>query len=251
MVFGFSAILPAFCGAVLYYKYFNKKSAIFLMILFFVEMFMFANKGSIICGTIFLFLADVGFNYSKGIKWKRVMLFCLMTIVIVMFRENLLDVAINIASALGIESYSLKTIQILLRGDSSIVLNSRISIWKEVVNLINNNLFFGKGIGYLESSYSTTGGYAHNVLLDIMASFGIFGGLSYVFILIKSFFKVRKFHDRSKLIFTLTIFIIWFIPMQFSLTFWSAMYFWIYWGLCYYSTGRNISGFGKESNDSK
>lgn len=239
MTFGFSAILPAFCGAVLYYNYFHEKKAILFIVLFFAEMCMFANKSSTLCGIVFLYVSYIGLNYSGRIKWKRLMIACLMTIVIVIFRDSLLDVLINLSSSLGIDSYSLRTIQILLRGDSSIVLNTRILIWEEVVNLIKSNFFFGKGIGYLESSYFYTG-YAHNVLLDIMASVGFFGGAFYLFFLIRSFFQISKIHDRSKMIFTLTIFVLWFVPMQFSLSFWRVMYFWIYWGLCYYSTGRAV-----------
>jgi len=239
MSFGFSAILPAFCGAVLYCIYFSNRRAWILIFIFFVEMVLFANKSAILCAVIFFLVAYIGFDYSFRIKRRRFFLAISAIAFLVIFRNELLNTFFNLIGDTGISSYSIRTIQILLQGDASIVLDTRLSIWREALAITRENFFLGRGIGYLESIYSNTG-YAHNVFLDITSSFGILGGIFFLYVLIKSFFRIRRFNDHGRMVFTVTIFLLWFVPMQFSLTLWRVMYFWIYWGLCYYSTKQPI-----------
>lgn len=253
MSFGFSAMLPAFCGAVISYLYFSNKKMILLVICFLGEIFLFAGKSSSICAFVFMIVAYIFFNRQKKIRWRRLGIISLLSIIVIVFRNNIIGFAMNIVSKFGLYSYGLTTFKMILTGNKQEVFNARLNIWNQVIDLIKENWLFGKGIGYLESTGGSSTGYAHNVFLEIFLSFGVIFGVLFIFVLIKSFFRIKRFNDYNRTVFTLTVLILWFIPMQFSLSFWKVMTFWIYWGLCFYGIGYNYrmkeSGIYKIKDD--
>ena len=90
-------------------------------------------------------------------------------------------------------------------------------------NLNSKFIFFGRGFGY---SRSVLGVYMHNDYLEYIISFGIFG-LSLLLISKKTLIDLLRFKD-PKIIFS-TFFLIYFIPMFFSVnsnSFYVTSIFW-------------------------
>lgn len=233
MQFGFSAILPAFCGTVIWVYYFHKKKMYILMAFFLAELTLCANKSSLLCAMALLLIAFIGFNYKKGIDWNRFFLLCCIFSILFIFKNVIIDIFILVANKLGFYSYSLITVKMMLSGSEGMVLDGRLPIWANALKEFMESPVFGKGAGYLESISSSTG-YAHNVLLDILVSAGMLGAIIFISALIISIGKIMKCKNYDRKIFMLTLFVLWFVPMQFSLTLWKVSSFWIYWGVCFY-----------------
>lgn len=233
MQFGFSIMIPAFCGTLIGTLYFEKKKMYVLMFFFLVEMLICANKSAFLTALFLWITAYIGFNYKKGIRWKRVVLVGILVITTFVFRLQIFDFMVEIAKKTNLYSYSLTTIRMLLSGETELVLGGRFEIWENAIQLFDAAPLIGNGTGYMES-LSTSTGYAHNIELDVLVSYGIVGMLFYVIILLLSLYKLFITRNYPKRTFMLLLFIVWFIPMQFSLSLWKVSSFWIYWGVCFY-----------------
>lgn len=240
MSFGLVGILPAFCGAILQTFYFKHKAMWLFIALFFLELLIFANKSASLCAIVVFCAAYVFFSPSAKNRWKKTILIIISLLLLWALRELILDEMVKVASKMGYTTYALTTFKMMLTGKQEVVLSSRLVIWERVIDEIKDSLFLGKGIGYLES---TSIGYAHNVFLDIIASFGIVGGAFFVWQLVRSIMKIVRFQNHDRAVFAVVILISWLIPMMFSLSFWKAMNFWIYWGVCFYGdrASRNLT----------
>jgi len=233
MQFGFGVMLPAFCGTVIEVFYFNNKKMYLAMLPFLLEMLICANKSSFATAVALLVVAYISFNYRKGIKWIRLISISLIMLVLYTFRLQIFDTFISIADRMGFYSYSLTTIRISLTGKSELIWGGRFSIWEGAFEIFAKAPIIGRGIGYMEGQLSSTG-YSHNVELDILVSSGIMGITIYIIVLLKSIINFYRCHNYAKKIFMLILLVLWFIPMQFSLTLWKVTEFWVYWGVCFY-----------------
>ena len=98
-------------------------------------------------------------------------------------------------------------------------------------------------IGWMEEN---TGNYAHNFFLDLISTFGII--LSF-FILIFLIVMLKKTIYNSNAFFKyflLLIFVLWFFPLQFSLTIWKAEAFWVFVGANLYMNNKGTLRLQRE-----
>jgi len=239
MIFGYGVMLPAFAGCLLQYHYYKKKTAIIPMILFFVELFICANKGAALSGIVLFIVSYIFFREDKRRLARRFFTMVTLGVTIMLFRIQLLKIFVKIAKILSLESYALTTLRIIESGGGDIIFGSRISIWEKVWKMIAVKPMFGYGVGYLES---TSIQYAHNFILDVLVTFGFVGLFIILLLILASIIRMIGFSDSSKRVFVITMFVLSFIPMMFSLTFWDVDTFWVFVGICYsFRKSRRIS----------
>ena len=165
----------------------------------------------------------------------------LATCVGLLFWKEIVFGLISLAEAVGIYSYALKTIQIMLTRDSNYIFSSRTDIWNVAAEWISRKTFFGYGVGAFEVKNNV---YTHNVFLDIAVPFGITGLVVFVIVLFHSIYKMLHNPCRSYRLFQGLCLGCWLIPMQFSLTMWNVSMFWVYWSLYLYDNKyrRRVNG---------
>lgn len=233
MPFGFNFMLPAFASSIILLFYCHYKIAIFPLVIFFMEMLIFANKGSILTALVLLFIGIAYINNGNKISRKVIIITVLCFFSFVLFFQDLFSFAIAIADSLGVDSYALTTIQMILADTSdNHVYDTRLDIWHDAMTTFNKNPVFGCGIGYFSSRNE---GYEHNLILEVLNAWGVLG----LSILIAVFYKcIRKFLGAQSQ--TLKVAIIVFailgvVPLLSSLTLWIHMPFWTFLGLCFKS----------------
>lgn len=227
MPYGFEAMLPAFSGTCVVFFHYKKKCILPLMIIFFSEIIIFANKGAIIAGAAVLFFTYLYSNKKQTISLKKFGGICLGIIVCFWQKNTVLSFFLMLAKKIGIRSYSLITIEESFSKKGGEFFWGRSDLWNKVLEYCKNRVFTGYGIGWLEEN---TGNYAHNFFLDLLSTFGVV--LSF-FILITLIVMLKNTTHNSNThlkYFLLLIFVLWFFPLQFSLTIWKTEAFWVFVG---------------------
>lgn len=235
MPYGFEAMLPAFSGACVIFFYYKKKCIMPLMILFFAEIVIFANKGAIITGAAVMIFTYLYSNNKQNVSWKKLWGVCSGIIVCFWQKNNILHFFIMLAKKIGIRSYSLITIEESFNLQGGEFFIGRSNLWSNVWEYCKQHIFTGYGIGWMEE---ITGNYAHNFFLDLISTFGII--LSF-FILIFLIVLLKKTIYNSNAFFKyflLLIFLLWFFPLQFSLTIWKTEAFWVFVGANLYMNNK-------------
>ena len=226
MPFGFQFMLPAFAASIILSYYYHINIAQLLSLIFFLMMLIFGNKGSILTS---LLLFIVGVSYIKnGNKISRKVIFAAIFFVLFFFLayKEVLDVAIYVVEKLGINSYALATIQIILEDTSSnSVYDTRINIWQDSLEFFSNAPILGKGIGFYRSQ---RGVYEHNLFLEVLNAWGIIG-ISVLLIAICKCFRSLLTTKLAEYKVLMIIFaILGFVPLMSSLTLWIHAPFWIF-----------------------
>ena len=223
MPFGFEAMLPAFSGTCIALFHYRKKIVIPLMVVIFIETVVFANKGAIIaCAGVFIF------SYcflNEEFSTKRIIFVIVSGCSLLLIRNNILEFFVNLAKKWGVRSYSLITISEVLKSSGNGLFDERTGLWGNVIEYIKQNLILGHGIGYVEWKM---GNYAHNFFLDIVATFGVFLSIFIMLFLLYLLKRIKKIENTEWKYFAYLMFVLWFFPLQFSLTFWKVSNFWIF-----------------------
>lgn len=226
MEFGFVSMLPAFAASTVLYTVFKLKKYIIFMLLFFVELVIFANKGSIVTALILLIVGMFFFRNNNRFSIKQ---FVVLTIILILLFSLYLDILLfffDIADRLGFDSYSLKTISLVVDNVSdNSVYDTRFDIWRHALTLYNENPIMGNGIG---SFRARNEGYEHNVFIEILNSWGIIGIGVFIIVLFKAFSNILHETDKIKQSTEIVFCIIAFVPLLTSLTFWAYQPFWAF-----------------------
>lgn len=225
MDFG-TAILPAFAASVIVYAYYKKKLVLPLLLVFLLEIILYANKGATFSaiGIILFFTIYMAEDRKKRIK--RVVLILGSSIIFMILFPTILKWLIKLSAYFGVGSYSLSDVNQILRSGGQLHSYSvRTDIWDNIGTELKKNLITGLGIGGFEIKY---GNYAHNFFLDILITHGILIGFC-VFIIIAVFIKnTIKCRYRERFIFSSAILVLWILPLMFSFTYWKTNYFWLF-----------------------
>ncbi len=232
MSFGFEAILPAFAGSVLLLMYYKKKGAALFIIVFFLEIFICANKGAILTAFALFIVGYCIFSSKGNILWIRLTVMVFAGAFVYTLRTEIISMLIGLADSLKLNSYSLRSFSIMIENKD--IFGLRLDLWEYAWQLFCKKPILGYGIGYLEV---TTNNYAHNFFLDIMVSSGAVVCLGIIMILIYSIVFILRRFSEEKRIFAILMLVIWLVPMTISLTLWEVMPFWVYWGIISYSDG--------------
>ncbi len=230
MPFGFSYMLPAFASSIILLFHYHNKLAIFPLAIFFLEMLIFANKGSILAGLILLFIGISYINNGNYLSKKVIYVSSFCLLLFSLFYKDLLELAIFIADKLGVNSYAITTILIILSNTSdNQVYDTRFYIWKNAITTFENNPILGCGIGYFSSHND---GYEHNLFLEVLNAWGIVGFIILAVVIYQCYRNYRIIQNLTLKVSVIVFAILGFVPLMSSLTLWIHTPFWVFLALC-------------------
>lgn len=220
MVFGYGIMMLAYIG--LYTKIRQKKSIllIILCVLILIEIVIFANKGAILSVAVYTLLYELLINKNTI---KKILLIVVGIIILLSF-TTIVETIYEFANRNDINSYSIKTIYQVVKGNSS-GLSGREKIWEKAEGELSKNILLGNGAGY----YRTTnnGVYSHNLIFDVLIEYGIIIFTILCIVILKGVLKIVKVDGEDRLI-GLIFLSMWFPKLFFSSYFQSEMGFWLF-----------------------
>ena len=183
------------------------------------------SRGAILCMAIFIFLKMVK-SLSKLTYTKLLLNLTFFAAIIVTFiyLDSILQYINNLLLNFGINS---RTIALFLM--DSVHLSGRDSIYQKIIEAILNNPLLG--IGVAGDRLIMGGGYTHNLILEVLANFGVIIGSSLLIVLLLLIVRNLLTKDNE----TYNMIIIWlslgFVPLMVSGSYLMDMNFWILIGL--------------------
>lgn len=226
MEYGFNMLMFSFTGLLIGYFYYKNRYFLVPIVIELIMISFYGNKGASVTA-ILLFLGGMILSFSNI---KRVVYSVVACVGILSWRTIVLWV-IDLAKYFGVSSYSITTMKIMLSDDADIVFSTRTDVWETAQRWISEKPFFGYGIGAFEAS---TNGYVHNIFFDITLSFGFIGLIIFIILLLHSVYRMFNNPCKEYKFFQACCLFCWLIPMQFSLTLWNVILFWLYFGLYLY-----------------
>lgn len=223
MNFG-SAMLPSYAACLIWFFYYKKRIALPFVVVFFVEILLFAHKGAAITAVVLTLFFIIMTNEDKNKRIKRTIMVACVGLVAILSVERILGLLTKISMRIGVGSYSLTGFYELFSASKMQIINVRTQIWSEALTEIGNHFLFGMGIGGFEVAHGNQ--YAHNFILDILVSHGIILGAVVFLVIGKWAYRAFKVSDKDLFILSCAFFILWFFPMMFSFTFWRIHLFW-------------------------
>lgn len=204
---------------------YNKKSilriALILMNAFIVLHV--GSRGAILCILTYLLLSL--FFRSRFSLISKFLLLTFTTVFFVFYKE-ILTYTNQMLSMIGVYS---RTLTSLTR--ENIYLSGREDIYENTILAINNN-FFG-GIGLTGDRVINNGTYTHNIILEILATFGVLFGSILIILLLIVFIKGCIFNEDISGKTLSIIYLSYTLPMlMVSRTLWTQSEFWILLALC-------------------
>lgn len=203
---------------------------------------VYGSRGPIV--VIFLFLL-ISFVFANVNRIKKILLVCISTILLFFIVNNniLLRIADYIYHDMGISTYSLTKIRVMLTKGIMASSSGRDVIYNKIVDLIQLNPYFGYGIGFININWDTT---AHNIILQILIECGIFGLVLWLIIwvfCINKYAKMSLVKDKGLFRVTTLIIAIAFGRLLISSDMWLRPEYWFVLSLLLgfnYETKRNI-----------
>ncbi len=180
-------------------------------------------RGPILCAIVFVLLKILK---SSKLTYTKILFYLssfAAIIVTFIYLDSILQYINNLLLNFGIKS---RTIALFLR--DGVYLSGRENIYPKIIEGIQDNPLLGIGIA---GDRLITGGYAHNLFLEVLANFGVIVGSILLITLILLVVRNLLIEDNEKY----NIIIIWlslgFIPLIVSGSYLMDMSFWILIGL--------------------
>lgn len=246
----YSFIIIALC----FYNKYNKNTTLnlILMIFLFLEICLFANRGSIIISLLVVLYYEV-LNLKQSTNYKIIFKLTIISFIgsyLIFHMEKILDKIISILNYYNINSYAITKIVLTLQHGVINESSGRDKIVDICMDIARNSGYMPNGIGYF--TYVTNGKYIypHNIILEILITFGIIGVvifLGYVINMIIKYNTYKKYNEYFKNI-TIVIFIYTIVRLMLSSTFWKEKMFWLIIGIIMFINKRDIV---TGNNDSK
>lgn len=220
MSFGFNLILPCLFSCLYLLLYSDKFKFIYVFFLIFslYNALIYSNRGVLL--SFFCFIIFILYHNKKS---KTIYFFVLPFFsVIAFFLKDILLYIFEFADKNQINSYSLNQYREVLLGQSNQqdFFSGRFDIWNLAVNMLNERIFFGNGIGSFENLY---GVYTHNFILDILIFHGVILSIILMFFLFKSSINLYK---TNKFLFGFVFFLVF--PKIFLSTYYlKEVFFWV------------------------
>lgn len=184
---------------------------------------LFGSRGafaSIAVFSLFLFLKG---NLSGSRKAIWIMAALLLVFVGYSYIDQLLNLVLEFASGLGINSRSLRLFINTIQGEG-VHLSGRLEIWTCVRGDFLRDILAIRGVC---STYPLVGDYSHNIVLDILHNFGaLVGSLILMLLVYFSFRTVREQPDAPRNALLLIFFFSAFPLLFWSGTIWTNVPFW-------------------------
>lgn len=225
MGYGLYCMLPAFVSTHINRKFLNKKIFIIFEIISILEILICCNRGSLLIALIAVVILDI-FGKEKDLKQiVKYMLVILILFIIIFNFSTILYGVYNFMFERGFNSYSLRTFIRTLEGETNGFAH-RDTIWNDAIIYFYEKPMLGHGTAAFNDYYNN---YCHNLILEILTSYGLIGLSIFFIILISQIIKICKksdYFEKNK-IFCITFFIIGILPLFLSLYMVVWPYFWI------------------------
>ena len=200
------------------------------------EIIVYGSRGALVVLMLYfiLYMLWAWVPKRRQIKWVFVSLASIMLVfffVSANLQEELINTLINRTSSLGYNSRLLSVLS-----SRSLFSEDRItSIWPATLQLIKNSFLLGNG---LYSNHFYNGGFAHNIILELIADFGLLFGGGMLLFCGKTINDVIKKSNYKEERFIFVIIISFCIGrLMFSSSFWYEKLFWIYLA-CYFKINK-------------
>lgn len=222
MGYGFNLALPAFIGIFIGNHYFRKRWLIILELACLAMIFIYANRGAFLAAVVFVML-----YYLLMHKKRKIFLGLLVFAVLAFFVlfDYIIDLIVEILIKLDVNTYAImQIIGFLSQGDFSTFFSGRFTIWNNAWTMFINKPAIGYGVGYFDSIYNT---YPHNIVLDVLVSYGIIGLIIVCVLLSMSLYKMIKRKNANRLLGILFL-SLWLPKLVFSSSFVWDSGFWAF-----------------------
>lgn len=213
------------------FKKFRPIKGIIVLIGFSFMLFM-GNKGSVISYIIYALVLIVYQTSSLKPKKRFFYIFLFISVIVLLFCTRLSDISLNaLYQYAQSHGMSIRILSYLIgKSNLSNFDSGRISIQKILLVAIRQN-----PLGYgLASDVFLTGGenYAHNIIIELIVEFGVFGGGSIITLLIYRFIRALRISSDNWHMtkFLWLLFCVSFIKLLISGTYLSDTYFYMFLG---------------------
>lgn len=223
--FGYTLIFPTIVFMYLYYRERKIRDLVLSLICTGIVFFQ-GSRGAIFLPILFIIFMSISnaihYDSKKKILTKVIIVFVTIGLIFV-FRNEIKNLIAYVFKSLGLKSRLITKMLTTGITDGT----GRKEIWDLVVGAIKNNWFFGYG-AYGDRPFVFPEhfvAYSHNIVLEMICSFGIFGVGICLFLLIKTIqmflCKDRTWRELYIVFFTISC------QLLLSLSFWYVAEFWI------------------------
>lgn len=228
MRFGY-ALLPsvvfAFCYLNLETKF--KLSTATLLFFSLSLLLIFGARGASLTFVVFLIFYVYVFRISKKLIW----IFTLSLLFLTVFASTIIMGLAEILEQLGIQSYAVDKMQMLITGVSiTSVSSGRDYFYEAALARFYENPFIGDAINSVYIDLRST--YYHNVFLDLLANFGMLGFSTLIVFISIYIYDFSKISNKHKQVVFLILFILPMGRLLVSSTLWQRPEFWLFISFC-------------------
>lgn len=225
MEYGFWVSLPA---AIIFYtlrRQSQKKYIFCFEAITFFMLLVYSNRSSVLCFLIYVFMYNLIIEKASNKKLGFIALCIILAFVVAIKLDSILQLLLNIANNLNYNSHSLNKLNLYINGGTIAVFSSgRDVIYQRAIEMIKQNFPFGNGVGTFDTF---NGVYSHNIFLDMMLYWGLFGEVVFLCLFVKIILSILTEKNTDVRIFKLIMFCLWFPKLVFSSTFTYDTAFWI------------------------
>jgi len=219
MALSYYMLLPSIVYLDEFLEKFTLKSIFISTVSLFVILAL-GSRGAVLCIGVFMILKLI--IMGRKLNYKTILLYLLIIIILLtlcFFLDTILEGLYNILLRFGIQS---RSILLFLRDD--VYLSGREHFYKGALEEIAANPIFGIG---LAGDRRILGGYVHNILLEMLASFGVILGSILFAVIILICFKGLLSKNKNISSFIAIWFSLGFVPLTVSGSYVTAINFWI------------------------
>ena len=243
MGYGFNLVLPAFIGIFILCHYYKKWWLLPLEIFCLALILIYANRSAFLTAIIFILL-----YYLTMHKKRKIILGFLVftTLTLFLLLEHIILFVMEIFVKLDLNTYAIQQfIKFIQFRDTESFFSGRFDIWQNAWNMFLSKPILGHGAGYFHAVHGT---YPHNIVLDILVTYGIIGIIAIGLLIFMSFYKLAKNNGQNKLL-GLLFLSLWFPKLVFSVYFIVDEGFWAF--IAYGFLFFNGIALNKEVKDGK
>lgn len=223
LVFVISGIMLLVIGD----NYFIKIGAALIALIYLVISFIYGARGALLSVCVFLFVFWIIRSHNVCERNKRMWLSALILLFAIVFFSPIIEYTYTFLESHDIEARSIERIYYKIADNESMSVG-RDLIYKRAIAGIAGSPILGSGIGSFDN-YS--GGYPHNVILQLLYEGGILLAIPLIFLLFKGFFLVFSFkYDPLYRNFLLLLFCSGVIELFLSSHLWMSLFFWLFIG---------------------
>lgn len=223
MSLSYYMLLPA----IVYLKKILKNKSLkdlMLILIILTIILLLGSRGPIMCISAYMILYII-VNRPK-LTYKIVTLYLGLTSLLVVIAFNFRTIFLsmyNLLLSFGIDSRTL-----LLFARPKVHLSGREILYQDIISQIKESPLLGIGIA---GDRLYIGGYVHNILLEIIAGFGVIVGSILIIILIWICYKAIRLRNRDDSNLAIIWISIGLIPLLVSGTYLADFHFWIFLGI--------------------